>query len=199
MTMIPEPAAGADRSTSGPADPAAHSYSPSAPEWWDPDSWARRVYFSNLVPVMFIKGFDADAIGRVVAELDDHLVMSGTDPVQECGQVGKLANDLVASPEHGTSRTLRWIQALRGVAVVTATTLLVLLVTGWSGQGSLTIEPQLVVLWTALYVLVPLLRWWNADRVTGRRLDEWRRPGWKAAMATIPLLVAVAPAPWVLE
>lgn len=49
-----------------------------------------------------------------------------------------------------------------------------------------------------LYVLIPLQRWWHADRVVGRRMDEWRRPGWKSVVSMILLLAAVMLAPSVL-
>lgn len=57
---------------------------------------ARRIYFEKLAQLLISQGLPGSSVGPVIAELDDHAAESGTDPVQEFGPVGELADTLAA-------------------------------------------------------------------------------------------------------
>lgn len=56
-----------------------------------PTLYERRVYFKQLAGVLLDSGVKADDVGRIVAELDLHVAMMGTHPVDELGPVADVA------------------------------------------------------------------------------------------------------------
>lgn len=51
----------------------------------------RRIYFEQLAKILLSSGVKGDQVGRMVAELDEHVRLSRTSPVDELGPVGELA------------------------------------------------------------------------------------------------------------
>lgn len=59
-----------------------------------PTLYERHVYFRQLAQILLNSGVEGDEVGRIVAELDLHVGMTGTDPVEELGPVTELARSL---------------------------------------------------------------------------------------------------------
>jgi hypothetical protein len=68
----------------------------------------RRVYFEHLSNLLLSSGMAPDRVGALVAELDEHVALTGNDPVDELGPAGELARELrLAAGDPGLSRRCR--------------------------------------------------------------------------------------------
>jgi len=172
------------------AETAAQSYAAPAPASWQSNVHARRTYFSNLVPVLLLKGMDPRVIGESVAELDDHLAMTGADPVEELGPAGELAGRLVASAEGRRGHRVLVALLLGGMA--SGAVMGVVLSGGpWPGEDDVvTVSLVMALLWAGFWCARPILIWAGSGGVVGRRPREWRPRWWQHAIMFPAVVVA---------
>lgn len=151
-----------------------------------PSEADRRIYFERLAAILLAEGVPGDRIGKIVAELDDHVTQTGVDPVDELGPVGDLATALAAAvKDRHPWQTLAGDTAMgvaAGVAIATGSAL-------FSGR-----EPGVDVvvgLGYAAYLAVfitglALLRRYGSGSMVGK--SRFEMPTWKAF---VPFVIAL--------
>ncbi len=127
----------------------------------------RRVYFERLTQALLGKGIDGDSIGQIVAELDEHVRLTGGDPVDELGPVSELSEALAEATSGRKPRLWLTANALLGVAAgLAAASIGALLVT--QPDGSRVIPVGIAIYIGVFTFALVLLRAIHARRRVGR-------------------------------
>ena len=150
----------------------------------------RRLYFENLAKLLLAGGVDGTRVGRIVAELDDHLADSGTDPVEELGPVGALA---AAYRRRAAPRArlvnLGLVLAFGSVLGIATAVALPLMWPDSAAEGRTSV-PIGVAVYLALFSFAYTVMWgWGSRRVVGRRVLE---PSSLLLLAPFALVMATA-------
>ncbi len=141
---------------------------------------ARRIYFEKLTGILLSSGLSGERVGELVAELDDHVAMSGLDPVTELGPVGEMATALLDATEGASPWRVVGIQALMGVAVGSAFAAFSGLLLGRGDDGSVTFDVAGVVSITMVIVAMAVTQWKGTKNLVGRTTFEWPALKWMA-------------------
>ena len=149
---------------------------------------ARRIYFEQLSHLLRTNGVTSRRIGQLVAELDVHVAMSGSDPVAELGPVGILADELTTSdPDRSPWISLAGDTAW-GFMLGTVIALGYALIDGPEPDiGQVSIRTGLIVLMSVLATAVALI-----TRLVGSRYVGSTRFERAALKPLIPFLVVLA-------
>jgi len=147
----------------------------------------RRIYFEQLTAALLSQGVSGSRIGGVVAELDQHVAMSGTDPVDELGPVGELATALA---EADTERTpWRWLlgNVAFGLLVGVAAALVLALLLDGRADSTVRVDIGIIAYMGALMLGILLLRMFGSTSLVGKSTFEL-----PAKKYFLPYIVAVA-------
>lgn len=177
--------------TSGPPPPGPGDAVPSPHQ--------RRIYFEHLTSLLLASGFSGKRVGRLVAELDDHVTLAGIDPVHELGPVGELAGALKAATDPRRQVVMVGVHLALGAAVGLALGAVIGLLTG-RGDGAVELPLAPVAQVTATSTGIILLRSFGSRSLQGRRTFEL--PGWRPSglylLGVITLVALTAGRVWVM-
>jgi uncharacterized integral membrane protein len=124
-----------------------------------------------------------------VAELDDHVAMSGTDPVEELGPVGELAPALVDAVGGAKPVRLMRVQMATWFFIGCFVAALNAVMYPDSRSGSVTIDLNVVISFTVIGFGFGLVWWKGTKKLVGRSRSE--RPSFKWYVIVFLLYLAV--------
>lgn len=156
--------------------PTTSSLPPPDPANAVPSLHQRRIYFEHLASLLLASGFSGDKVGRLVAELDEHVALAGVDPVDELGPVGELAEALKVGVGVRRLAFVVGLAAASSAAVGLALAFVLGLQT-WRSGGAVEIPLSVVAQTAGIGTGVMLLRSFGSRSVQGRRTLEF--PGWR--------------------
>ena len=132
----------------------------------------RRIYFEQLTASLLSAGVSGARIGEIVAELDDHIAMSGVDPVDELGPVGELAAALAAADADRAP----WLWLLVNVVfgVLTGVVIALVLAMFFNGRAGSTVvvDLGLIAYMGAFMIGIGLLRLFGSKSIVGKSTFE---------------------------
>lgn len=132
----------------------------------------RRIYFEQLTASLLSHGVSGNRIGEIVAELDQHVAMSGTDPVVELGPVGELSDALAAADSDRTP--WRWLlgNVAFGVLLGAVVALTLAVLSGTQPGGNVAV-PVGMIAYLGVFVLgIGLLRLFGSKSLVGKSTFE---------------------------
>lgn len=132
----------------------------------------RRIYFEQLTVALLSQGVSGDRIGGLVAELDQHVALTGTDPVDELGPVGELATALAAAD---TARTpWRWLLGNLAFGLLAGGTVALVIAMFFDGRADSTISVDIGIIayMGALMLGILLLRLFGSTSLVGKSTFE---------------------------
>ncbi|MCP3977438.1 MAG: hypothetical protein GY720_23355 [bacterium] len=147
----------------------------------------RRVYFEQLTAALLSRGLSGDRIGELVAELDQHVAMSGTDPVDELGPVGELADALA---DADTERTpWKWLfgNVAFGLLAGAIVALVLAMFFDSPTEGAVGVDLGIIVYMGVLMLGILLLRMFGSTSLVGKSTFEL-----PAKKYFVPYIVVVA-------
>ena len=150
----------------------------------------RRIYFEQLTASLLSRGLSGNRIGEIVAEIDELIAMSGTDPVDELGPVGELAEALTA----GDSDRAPWLWLMGNVAFGLMVGVVVALVLAmfFDGRADSTVHVNLGIIayLGVLMIGIGLLRLMGGKSLVGKSTFEV--PAMRYFLPYIGLVAVVA-------
>ncbi len=147
----------------------------------------RRIYFEQLTTALLSRGLSGDRIGGLIAELDQHVAMSGTDPVDELGPVGELAVALAAAD---TDRTpWKWLLGNVAFGLLAGAIVALVLAMFFDGRAdsSISVNLGIIAYMGVLMLGILLLRLFGSTSLVGKSTFEL-----PAKKYFVPYIVMVA-------
>lgn len=149
-------------------------------------SW---VYLSQLVRALQLQGVDGRSIGEMVVEIEQHLVDSGADPVDEFGPPPQLAEELAARPESRRPGWVPplWMNYLLGFVIMV---LLIPLVPTYWTEDAIPVRAGMISFAVLAYGGATWLGYRAHQRLDGRNWNALL--GWRPALVILAFALAVS-------
>lgn len=143
-----------------------------APAAVPPSDLSRRIYFERLTAALLASGLSGSRIGLIVTELDQHVAMSGTDPVSELGPAGELADALAAADSDRTP--WRWLlgNVALGALAGALLALIFALFSGTQSDNKVTVDLGIVANLGVFMIGVGLLHLFGSKSLIGKSTFE---------------------------
>jgi hypothetical protein len=135
--------------------------------------------------MLLAKGVSGSRIGEIVAELDEHVAMAGTDPVEELGPVGELSEALAEAVADRIPLLSLVASTLMGITVALSIVSAVALFTR-SSSGEAVIDLGMVAYLAVFTAGIGLLRMYGSKRIVGKSRIEM-----PALKVFLPFLIIV--------
>lgn len=143
-----------------------------APPPLPPAGSPRRIYFEQLTASLLSAGVAGARIGEIVIELDEHVAMSGVDPIDELGPAGELAGALAAADADRAPWLWLLVNVTFGVLMGVAIALILAIFFDGRADTTVGVDLGLVAYMAAFMIGIGILRLFGSKSIVGKSTFE---------------------------